>query len=170
MKLIANLFTRNETRGFGLVTDRAPRMAETRASENVLSAHFGDAASDAYDLWLSCPEGDPAAGTTVDGLSIMWQREPGGVAWGRVCFRGAVVCEALSLDASADGASGYSRRSLRARGIPRGRAAILSKLSGRPVLATFGRGPVLPHETMRQVHRMLVESLGRWDRLSRTAV
>ena len=171
MKLIADLFTRNETRGSSLVEDRTARLAAAPAApahRGGFSVHFGGA-SDAYDLWLSASEPDEAAGLPFDGLSLSWHRGPDGVARGQVCFRGAVVCDALSLDAPAGGQSGYTRRFLRAQGLSHGRAAVLATLSARPVLVTSGHGHTLPHEAVRQIHRMLIESLERWDRLSATA-
>jgi hypothetical protein len=112
-----------------------------------------------HSLWLAEAMTDEASETTTDAMALSWQRGPDGVLRGEVAMRGAVVCDVVATVGSSD------RRALRSLGLTRAQAAVLAQSAGRPVLATIARGPALPPDMQRRIHRLLLASLARWSRL-----
>ena len=173
MRLIDDIFTRAEVAGESgrwLVRgDRSqPRQVESRPAPVTLRPpsqpmcmHFSGRGAE-HSLWLPEAPTEPAEGMT-DGISVSWQRASDGVLRGEVTLRGAVVCDVLAP------AGPCNRRSLRSLGLTRAHAAVLAQHTGRPVLATFARGPALPPEMQRRIHRLLLASLARWSALRRAS-
>jgi hypothetical protein len=163
MRLIADNFTRAEETdepcggpGPGRLS-AGPGVAPAAAAE-VLCVHF-TGAGDGHDVWLA---EDGAEAETFDGLALSWRRGPDGALHGEVSYRGAVVADVLMLGRG----STHTRRSLRDLGVPRRQAAVLAQYAGRPLLATFSRGPALSGDLARRVHAVLLASLTRWARLA----
>jgi hypothetical protein len=174
MRLIADIFTRAELAGESgrwlVRADRVrPRELESRPAPAAhyphcepICVHFTGRGAE-HSLWLPEAVKDESAETTTDGIALSWQRGPGEVLRGEVTLRGAVVCDVLAPVGARD------RRALRSLGLTRAQAAVLAQSAGRPVLATFARGPALPPDMQRQVHRLLLASLARWSRLRRAS-
>ena len=161
--MIADIFTRAEVAGeshFPAV--RAEGVSRAGAQADVLCVHFTGTGGE-HDVWLA--DGRAGAEADADGLSLSWERGPKGVIRGRVCLHGAAVAEALLLPP----APALGQRFLRDLGLSRCQASALARWLGRPTLATFSRGPALSRDTQRRVHRALLASLFRWQRLSGVA-
>jgi hypothetical protein len=146
----------------GIAAGSAPVSAAAPSGE-VLCVHFAGA-GDEHSLWLAGPVGDGATSAPSSGVAVLWHRGHDGVARGEIAFHRAGVADVIVL------AGPWDRASLRALGLSRRQAGVLAPLTGRPVLATFARGPAVPPDRLRRIHRHLLDSLGRWDRLRRLAV
>ena len=157
MRLITDIFTRAEVSGASreFTGRRLPPKAE--AAGNVVCVHFTGAARD-HSVWLA---DDPDTESVTDGLTVSWQRVSDGVLRGRVGLHGAVA-DVLVVGRHG---IGNGHRMLRELGLSRAHAAALAPWAGRPIVATFSHGPALSPETQRRVHRALLASLARWDRL-----
>jgi hypothetical protein len=120
--------------------------------------HFTGAAGD-HSVWLG---DEPDTECATDGLTVSWERVSEGVVRGQVRFHGAVA-DVLVV---AGHGLGNGHRVLRDLGLSRAQAAALARWVGRRTVATFSHGPALPPETRRRIHRALLASLARWDRLA----
>ena len=136
----------------------------------VLCVHF-TSEWDSYSLWTAGAGADADNRPPITGLRITWLRRPSGVLWGEVSCHGSAACAAILLDRCpdgvcqcCDGAGGAyagdryrcDRDWLRSEGVPRRRAEILARLPERPLLATFARGPNMPPDMVRRIHRLLL--------------
>ena len=157
MRLIADIFTRAEVSGASrrVIARRRPPTPE--ASAGVVCVHFTGAAGD-HSVWLA---DDLESESLTDGLQVSWERTPEGLIRGQVRLHG-VGADVLVV---AGAGIGNGQRVLREMGLSRAQAAALSRWVGRPTIATFSHGPALSPQTQRRIHRALLASLARWDRL-----
>jgi hypothetical protein len=118
----------------------------------VLCVHF-TSEWDEYSLWINAS----GAVASRSDLRVSWHQRPSGILWGEVCYRQTIACDAILLDERHLGATWqHVRDLLRAEGVPRQCAAILARLTERPLLTTIARGPALSSEMVRRVHATLL--------------
>jgi hypothetical protein len=168
MRLIADIFTRAEVSGAshepvvraeGVGRTRGGRPGPTPpGSGDVVCVHFTGTAGD-HSVWLA--EGPAGSESPTDGTTVAWERTPRGVLRGHIRL-GGVAADVLVV---APPGAANGRRLLRALGLSRAQSAALSRWAGRPTVATFSHGPAPSPETQRRIHRVLLASLSRWDRL-----